>query len=69
VGLLNRDISDGADSFDTDMRHAGRHQLGLGKLELMGKLDSSRVGCFRPVVTKRGTVEPHCSWTFVRDRR
>jgi hypothetical protein len=36
--------------------------VGLGKLEVMDKLDSSRAGCFRPVAIKDnlggGTVEP-----------
>lgn len=60
AGLLNLDVPDSAGSFDMDMRVV--NPLGLGKLEVMGKLDSSRVGCFRPVVTKDGlkggTVEP-----------
>jgi len=60
AGLLNLDVPDGAGSFDTDTRVV--NPLGLGKLEVMGKLDSSRVNCFRPVVTEDGlqggTVEP-----------
>ena len=64
AGLLNLDVPDcpanGAGNLDTDVRVVD--PLGLGKLEIMGKLDSSRGGCFRPVAIKDnlegGTVEP-----------
>jgi hypothetical protein len=60
AGLLNLDVPDSPGNLDTDMRAV--NPLGLGKLEVIGKLDSSRVGCFRPVITEDGleggTVEP-----------